>query len=260
MKKINLLILVIICLLSIGSCKKDGVTIINNVINQETSTTDIENIRSLEDALCNATMLAKGCVVGVISSNSLALVKQEKTGSGVVVAKTNDSYYIITNRHVVSNSSNKINDQVSIYLGEINVTIDAKVVNYDHKKDLALLKVDTKIAIGVAKISETDLRCGQYVIAVGSPYDLNNFYNTVTVGHLSSSERKIIEKDINNQDVTNIYLQHDATINVGNSGGGLFNINGELIGINTWKLDSDEAKDMNFAIPAVYIKALLSDI
>lgn len=254
-KKFSLLVLVVISLLWTSSCNNKGVTIVNHVINQEVTTTNLENIKSLEDALCNATALAKQSVVGVISLNSLSILKQEKTGSGVVVAKKANNYYIVTNYHVISNSSGNINNLINIYLGDLDVTLNASVVTTNQKQDLALLKVETEISLGVAVITETDLRCGQYVIAIGSPYDLKKYYNTVTIGHLSSTERTIIEND-----VTNSYLQHDATINVGNSGGGLFNLNGELIGINTWKIDSSEALNMNFAIPAEYIKPLLCNI
>lgn len=254
-KKINLFILILVMSLLITGCKQKKVSVINQVINQEVTTNNIEDIRTIEDALCNAVSIAKQSVVGVISVNSSSLLKQEKNGSGVVVKKVDNKYFIVTNYHVVANNSGNLNDQIYIYLGDLELTLNAWVVVTNKQRDLAVLKVETDICLSIAVIEKDNLRCGQYVIAIGSPYDLKAYYNTVTIGHLSSTQRLVKENDI-----TNSYLQHDATINAGNSGGGLFNLNGELIGINTWKINSDEAINMNFAVPASEIVLLISDI
>lgn len=254
-RKINLIILILVMSILIVGCKQKKVTVINQVINQEITTNNIEDIKSLEDTLCNAVSIAKQSVVGVISVNSSSLLKQEKNGSGVVVKKDDDNYFIVTNYHVVANNSGNLNDQIYIYLGDLELTLNACVVVTNKQRDLAVLKVETDIYLSVAVIDKDALRCGQYVIAIGSPYDLKTYYNTVTFGHLSSIQRLIKEND-----TINSYLQHDATINAGSSGGGLFNLNGELIGINTWKINSDEAINMNFAVPATEIVSLISDI
>ena len=97
-------------------------------------------------------------------------------------------------------------------------------------------------------------------IAVGSPYELEVYYNTITVGNISSIKRVINESNYFYKEISNEYIQTTATINEGCSGGGLFNLKGELIGINTWKLvdSSTNIDGMNFAVGVDKIQELFS--
>lgn len=120
----------------------------------------------------------------------------------------------------------------------------------------ALISFDSGILLNVATFCEEELNIGQYAIAVGSPYDIESFYNTVTIGAISCPQRMIQEEDLNGKMVNNTFVQHDAAINSGNSGGGLYDIYGRLIGINTWKLvgdPGDNFEGLNFAIPSTVV-------
>ena len=139
-----------------------------------------------------------------------------------------------------------------VYLGEKIGYFDATIVYYDIDCDIALISFTAPIILNTATLNQHDIKEGAYAIAIGSPYDLELYYNTVTVGSISGINRKRKEENARGNIVTNEYLQHCATINEGNSGGGLFNIYGELIGINCWKLvgkNNDHIENMSFAIP-----------
>lgn len=165
-------------------------------------------------------------------------------GSGVCIA---DGGYIITNYHVVSGGDSY---QVLMPSGDI---VDAELVGYDSSMDLAVLKVDgdnadelTPAAIG----SVEKLSVGSTVIAIGNPGG-QTLSNTVTSGVVSCLERTV---DGGNTSRTVSYIQHDAAISSGNSGGGLFDVNGNLVGINTLKYSgsaysSSTYEGLGFAIP-----------
>ena len=147
------------------------------------------------------------------------------------------------------------NAKFSVYLDNDNY-ISASLIRYDSTYDLALISFDSGILLNVATFCEEKLNIGQYAIAVGSPYDIESFYNTVTIGAISCPQRMIQEEDLNGKTVNNTFVQHDAAINSGNSGGGLYDIYGRLIGINTWKLvgdPGDNFEGLNFAIPSTVV-------
>ncbi len=165
-------------------------------------------------------------------------------GSGVCIA---DGGYIITNYHVVSGGDSY---QLLMPSGEI---VDAELVGYDSSMDLAVLKVDddyadqlTPAAIG----SVEKLSVGSTVVAIGNPGG-QTLSNTVTSGIVSCLERTV---DGGNTSRTVSYIQHDAAISSGNSGGGLFDVNGNLVGVNTLKYSgsvysTSTYEGLGFAIP-----------
>lgn len=165
-------------------------------------------------------------------------------GSGVCIA---DGGYIITNYHVVSGGDSY---QVLMPSGEI---VDAGLVGYDSSVDLAVLKVDEDHAdeLTPAAIGSVDkLSVGSTVVAIGNPGG-QTLSNTVTSGIVSCLERTV---DGGNTSRTVRYIQHDAAISSGNSGGGLFDVNGNLVGINTLKYSgsvysSSTYEGLGFAIP-----------
>ena len=155
----------------------------------------------------------------------------------------------------------KVYDDIKIYVGSIDLYVDAVVIDYDEYIDLALLEVETDVLLKVCNLgSDLEIKKGKYCIAVGSPYDLETYYNTVTIGNISNTKRVINEDNYFHKNISNEYLLSTATINEGCSGGGLFNLQGELIGINTWKLvDSSKNIDgMNFSISVDIIKDTFS--
>ena len=139
-------------------------------------------------------------------------------GSGVVV---DDAGYILTNNHVVDKA-----DRIQVKFTGDPTQYDAKVVGVDAPTDLAVIRVEGKKNLVVAKIGNSDaVQVGDWAIAIGSPFGLQA---TVTAGIISAKER-----DVDPESQFQHFLQTDAAINPGNSGGPLLNIRGEVIGINT---------------------------
>ena len=193
-------------------------------------------------------------VVGVIvNAESQSYGSREVTmepvseGSGVVI---DDNGYIITNYHVVSDG-----DQFEILMpgGDL---VEAELIGYDSSVDLAVLKVSDEDArkLYPAAIGDVQrLSVGSTVIAIGNPGG-QTLSNTVTSGIVSCLERQV---DASNTSRTVDYIQHDAPISSGNSGGGLFDVNGNLVGINTLKYGnsyytSGSYEGLGFAIPIDY--------
>ncbi len=158
-------------------------------------------------------------------------------GSGVIVRRDGDLYYVLTNDHVVGNA-----DQITITLDD-GEEYSADIVGKDARKDLALLSFETGDEIPVAAMGDSDsLRVGDWVLAIGSPF---GFQSTVTAGIVSAVNRRG-GPDGNISD----FIQTDAAINRGNSGGALINLRGEVIGINTWiTSQTGGSVGLGFSIP-----------
>lgn len=256
MKKrmINLLLLIFnICIVFLfSSCK----TIYNNeIVTKKVDYVENITIYDLEDALVTAVEICDKTVVGIESKG----IVNSSFGSGVIIKmvdnKTYYSYYVVTNYHVIS-YNDKINLTNLIYLAEVNEEIKAEVLTYDEAKDIAILMFNSSRLLSVAKTGDsTLLKKGKYVIAIGNPKELKTYYNSVTIGNISFVNRKADDGSNN----INYYIQHTAPINSGNSGGGLFDIYGNLIGINTWKYVDKDIEGMGFAIPIHIIKTQFSE-
>lgn len=155
-------------------------------------------------------------------------------------------YYVITNRHVIEKM-----DIVHIYLGDNKTEELATVIEYDNKIDLAVLTFESIYYFNTAKIGNSDnLQKGEFVISIGNGQS-QEYYHTSNFGVLSSYNRYIsVDTDGDNvSDWDSEYLQHDASINEGDSGGALMNLKGEVIGINTTKINGYQYNNMSFAIP-----------
>ena len=172
--------------------------------------------------------------------------KRVGTGSGVIISPDG---YIITNHHVIDNSS-----EVIVTTND-NKEYEAVIVGSDEVTDVAVLKINSNekfeyLLFGDSENSEI----GQWVLAVGNPYNLNS---TVTAGIISSKSRDLNEYDQINQS----FIQTDAAVNMGNSGGALVNINGELIGINTAiQSMTGGFVGYSFAIPSNIVRKIFEDI
>lgn len=245
------LILTSVCFLGV-SCK-GKTSAINEVVTRYVNYEENITIYDLENALVLASEKSQASVIG-IEAFSGTYAKSESLGSGVIIKRQQvGSYFVyhaITNYHVVEVGT-KVASDIKIYLGEYDETISsATCVESNKNKDYAIVRFQSYRMLATATIGDSaTLKTGRFVIAIGSPYEIEEFYNTVTIGNVSSPLRAIYEEG-----VTNYYIQHNAAINSGNSGGGLFNIDGELIGINTWKISDVEIEGMGFAIPIHIIK------
>lgn len=143
-------------------------------------------------------------------------------GSGFIIDYIDNTAYIVTNYHVIQDSD-KVN--IKIYDG---TELPAKIIGTDPRTDLALLQVTYKTKLNPVKFGNSDIaRVGDTVFAIGNPFGLGG---TVTRGIISSKARDIT---IDSDNIVNNFIQTDAAINTGNSGGPLFNLAGEVIGINT---------------------------
>ena len=168
------------------------------------------------------------------------------TGSGVIVSPDG---YIITNYHVIENNSS-----IEITTNN-NKTYDAKVVGTDPDTDIAVLKIDTDQKLPYIYFGNSDTtRIGEWVLAIGNPFNLNS---TVTAGIISAKSRDLNKRDRKNES----YIQTDAAVNRGNSGGALVNTNGELIGINT-AISSMTGGYVgySFAVPSNVARKVFEDI
>ena len=171
--------------------------------------------------------------------------KREATGSGVIISADG---YIVTNNHVVEGA-----DELTVTLND-NREFSARIVGTDKQTDLALIKVNAKDLPAITIGNSEELKVGEWVLAVGNPYNLNN---TVTAGIVSAKSRGLgatangIES----------FIQTDAAINPGNSGGALVNTRGELVGINAMLYSQTGSfAGYGFAIPTTIMNKVVDDI
>ena len=173
--------------------------------------------------------------------------EQRAGGSGVIISEDG---YIVTNNHVVDGASKlkvKLNDGRSF---------DAKLIGKDSATDLALLKVEAKGLPTLAFGSSDALRLGEWVLAIGSPFDLQS---TITAGIVSAKARNL--GAIPNDFRIESFIQTDAAVNPGNSGGALVNTHGELVGINTLiKSQTGSYVGYSFAIPESIVRKVVVDL
>jgi len=166
-------------------------------------------------------------------------------GSGVIL--TSDGY-IVTNYHVIEDAT-----KISVVLSDNETTYDATVVGYDENNDIAVLKVEASGLKAVTLGSSTDVKTGQSVLVIGNP--LGTLGGSVTSGIISA-----ISRNIQVEGVMMTLIQVDAAVNEGNSGGGLFDTNGNLIGIVNAKYVAEEVEGIGFAIPVDTVKEVVENI
>ena len=168
---------------------------------------------------------------------------QVGTGSGVIISQDG---YIVTNNHVIDNAN-----QLQVTLNN-NKTYEAELIGTDPNSDIALIKIDTDTKLPYLAFGDSDnMKIGEWVLAVGNPFSLTS---TVTAGIVSAKARNLGKVDQS-------FIQTDAAVNPGNSGGALVNTNGDLIGINT-AITSQTGSYVgySFAVPSNIAKKVVDDI
>lgn len=169
--------------------------------------------------------------------------KREATGSGVIIS--NDGY-IVTNNHVVEGA-----DELTVTLND-NREYSARIIGTDKTTDLALIKVSAKDLPTLPIGDSNNLKVGEWVLAVGNPFNLNS---TVTAGIVSAKARSLGANGVES------FIQTDAAINAGNSGGALVNTKGELVGINAMLYSQTGSySGYGFAIPTNIMNKVVDDL
>lgn len=170
--------------------------------------------------------------------------EQIGTGSGVIISEDG---YIVTNNHVIQGAT-----ELEVTLNN-NKSYKAKLIGTDSKMDIALLKINADEKLPYSTFADSDqVKVGEWVLAVGNPYNLNS---TVTAGIVSAKARNLDANGIQS------FIQTDAAVNPGNSGGALVNTRGELIGINTMiSSPTGSYAGYSFAVPSNITRKIIDDI
>lgn len=169
--------------------------------------------------------------------------KKTATGSGVIISADG---YIVTNNHVVDGA-----DELTVTLND-NTEYSARIIGTDKTTDLALIKIDGKNMPAITIANSDNIKVGEWVLAVGNPLGLNN---TVTAGIVSAKARSLGANGVES------FIQTDAAINAGNSGGALVNTRGELVGINAMLYSQTGSySGYGFAIPTTIMNKVVDDL
>ncbi len=267
MKKIFILIVAFALMISVSSCVKKSKELKEVNTPQYQLNLNVPVLAQMQDELVQIVKKVSPSVVTIFSTQEVnmplfpqipgfdlpspSIPQQTKAlGSGVIFQynKSDDTYYILTNNHVIAHSKS-----IVVSFGN-NEQHKGVVVGADPKTDLAVLKVNAKgikdPESRVATLGDSDtLQVGQIVLAIGNPYGLDR---TITMGVISALHRSIGLTQYEN------YIQTDAAINPGNSGGPLVNIQGQVIGINSAMVEGGQG--LGFAIPINLAKWVSSQI
>ena len=210
----------------------------------------------VEDGALTVPQVVEKVTPAVVGVSTKSLVRdqffnvkeQEGLGSGFII---NEDGYVVTNYHVINGAQ-----EVKVIFSD-GKEVNAKVVNYDAERDIAVIKITDDVKMpGIAQLGDSStVKAGEEVIAIGNPLG-KEFSSTVTKGIVSSPNRKMKTENGNVLD----YIQTDAAINPGNSGGPLINSKGEVIGINTAKKVGEDIEGIGFAIPINEVKTRLGSL
>ena len=180
-------------------------------------------------------------VVGIVADTS---ENMQSVGTGIIISTDG---YVVTNAHVTENAK-----KITLFTSD-NEELSAQLIGADSKTDIALLKIENPINLVMSSFADSEqTRVGNRVFAIGNPFGLGN---SVSAGIISAKERDIEKGPYDN------FLQTDTVINQGNSGGPLFNMNGEIIGINTAIFSTDgNSSGIAFATPSNIVKWVVEQL
>lgn len=259
------------CSLVLGTCfgvpsikeKIFGNTIYSSSNNSNSSTipgtVDYVSLKNYSDTSVYAANKILPSIVGIeveysVSTNNIYSIfgsmnpstsTGTASGSGIIISEDG---YILTNNHVVATSSTnsyyEVSDatKVTVTLYNDETKYEAKIIGKDEETDLAVIKID-KNGLTAAEFADSDsVKVGEFAMAVGNPLGMTS---SITCGVVSALNREVSDSTGR----TGTYIQTDAAINSGNSGGALVNSNGQIIGINDMKVSGTGVEGMGFAIP-----------
>lgn len=220
----------------------DGIQdVINNYIyNNLYQTSGNYDLLSLNETVVNLVKTVEKSVIGVSNYSNEEGTSNAGTGTGGIYKREQTAngykYTVFTNHHVIEDAK-----CVKVYLGDLDEYVVANIVKSDDNLDLAVLTFEHTNLYEPLKLGSIgSIANGDFVVAIGNPGGFS-YYGSVTFGMVSKYNRVHGSNKM-------IYVQHDTPINPGNSGGPLFNLKGEVVGINTLKLVSDDIEGMGFAI------------
>ncbi|MFV8826211.1 S1C family serine protease [Alkalihalobacterium sp. APHAB7] len=214
---------------------------------------------SVNTDITDAVEKVSDAVVGVINLQQSSFWSEdinEGTGSGVIYKKADGKAFVVTNHHVIDGAR-----QIEVSLAD-GTRVEARLLGADVITDLAVLEIADEGVTTVAEFGNSEtLRAGEPAIAIGNPLGLR-FSSSVTQGIISAKERSIpVDLTGNGQiDWHAEVLQTDAAINPGNSGGALINIKGQVIGINSMKINQSAVEGIGFAIPTAVAVPVIEDL
>ncbi|MCK5762065.1 MAG: trypsin-like peptidase domain-containing protein [Candidatus Izimaplasma sp.] len=217
----------------------------------EVSVDTTYDLTSFQEAVTDMLDVARHGIIGIISNSETGA----SSGSGVIYKQVGDIYYVVTNHHVLEDSTSMsvVYEKNGVLFEISNEYIE--ILGSDPTTDLAVFTFESTEYFAVISIGDSyDIEIGDFVFAIGNPLGFE-YYGTVTMGIVSGLTRYVTDGDFNAT-----LLQHDAAISPGNSGGALLNINGELIGINNMKIIEDYVSGIRFAIPSNTVRRITMDL
>ena len=203
-----------------------------------------------ENTLPKTIQKVEDATVSIVAHNGSSL---EGEGSGFIYKTKGKKAYILTNEHVIENADVTI-------INAKGQEVEGKILGQDEKLDIAVIEIEKKYAPKVIKLGNSDkIEVGDTIFTITSPVG-EEYARTVTAGIISGKNRTVPAISDEEQEWLLNGLQFDAPINPGSSGGALFNIKGEVIGICTMKLIKEEIEGMGFAIPINQVKKILNQL
>jgi len=227
-------------------------TVVGDILDEIANGTLEVNAQTVIELIYAVAAEEAEAVIGVTVNNGTGTPLA--VGSGVIYKHVGDQYYVVTNQHVVEGGTSFeiVTPDGAEHAGILR-GVDATV-------DVAVLYFTSSQTYTVAAFGDSDaVTKGTIVLAVGNPSGFD-YYGSMTMGIVSGLDRYFDIDEDNIRDMFVNYIQHDASINAGNSGGALFNLAGEVIGINVIKIAATEIEGMGFAIPSNLVAAICADI
>lgn len=232
---------------------------VNTTTNTSSSNIDLVSLANYSDTAVGVAQKVLPSIVGIrvdYSINSaFGRASGYAEGSGIIMSEDG---YILTNNHVISSDESSYFEvvqasNITVYLYNDETAYPAKIIGTDAQTDLAVIKID-KTGLTPATIGDSDqVKVGEFSMAIGNPLGMQS---SVTSGIISAVNRQVTDTD----GKTYTLIQTDAAINSGNSGGALVNSNGEVIGVNTLKLNGTGIEGMGFAIPINSTKTIYEQL
>lgn len=229
----------------------DGSPIVNTAVSVDVSTQITEVVEEVTPAVVGVTNIQRQNDLWFEQGSTEA-----GTGSGVIYKIENDIAYVVTNHHVIEGA-----DSVEVVLHD-DTHVEAEVIGSDLFSDLAVIRMGSEVTGQAIEIGNSgNVKVGEPAIAIGNPLGLM-FSSTVTQGVISGTDRTIpMDFDMDGRpDWQAEVIQTDAAINPGNSGGALINIYGQLIGINSMKINEAAVEGLGFAIPIDYAIPIINEL